>query len=30
MLNDHSVYATMPTSDVGRLRTFYEGTLGSR
>ena len=28
MLRDHPVYATIPTSDVDRLRSFYEYTLG--
>ena len=28
MLSDYPVYATIPTSDLGRLRRFYEDTLG--
>ena len=28
MLRDHPVYATIPTDDVDRLRSFYEDTLG--
>ena len=28
MLSSFPAYATLPTSDVNRLRTFYEGLLG--
>jgi catechol 2,3-dioxygenase-like lactoylglutathione lyase family enzyme len=28
MLRDHPVYPTIPTSDVARLRRFYEDVLG--
>ena len=28
MLSDFAAYATLPTSDVDRLRKFYEGVLG--
>lgn len=28
MLSDHETYATLPTSDLGRARSFYEETLG--
>ena len=28
MLSDYETYATLPTSDLDRLRTFYEETLG--
>jgi catechol 2,3-dioxygenase-like lactoylglutathione lyase family enzyme len=30
VLSDHETYATLPTSDLGRARAFYEETLGFR
>ena len=28
MLNQYPIYATLPASDIGRAKRFYEGTLG--